>query len=187
MKLEEAYKIFGFRFGDTIERDVVKSRFNLLAKQKHPDAGGSNEDFMKLKEAHHIMMTHSHGPKTTGPDSAKPREVRIKKVRHADIYNSVTHENAEEHRKIDSMDALYGAAIVVGFFVAYYSWLTRNVMRSSDGRSRMLPDEVKPQHEEEMKKPHHSWHPWKTPSELKDQVLELEADRRTRMGLPTSA
>lgn len=180
MKLEDAYKTFGYRFGDTIEKQAIKDRFTKLAKQKHPDGGGSNEEFLKLKEAHKLMMTHAHDPKTNGPANKK-REVKFEKVRHGDVLNSVTWENAEENRQVSPADVAMGGFITVSFFVAYYLWISGNVMRASDGRSRMTEDEVKPMNEEAFKAPSHTWHPWKSSAEMRDQVVLMETERERRL------
>ena len=37
--------------GDGIDREVVEARYRSLARRKHPDAGGSHDDFIRLQDA----------------------------------------------------------------------------------------------------------------------------------------
>lgn len=54
------FKTLGFEQTPASIEDV-KDRYRTLAKQKHPDSGGSAEDFQKLKEAAGKAISHFIG------------------------------------------------------------------------------------------------------------------------------
>lgn len=47
------YRVLGIQYGAT--KEEIKSAYRRLAKIHHPDAGGSNEDFVRLKEAYDVL------------------------------------------------------------------------------------------------------------------------------------
>ncbi|RLC35044.1 hypothetical protein DRH14_01700 [Candidatus Shapirobacteria bacterium] len=54
MNLEEAYEILGLKPGAS--REEVKKKYYELVRRKHPDAGGSSEEFAKINEAYMVIM-----------------------------------------------------------------------------------------------------------------------------------
>jgi hypothetical protein len=182
MKLEDAYRMFGYKLSDKVEKASVKERFKQLAKKVHPDAGGSEKAFLQLMEAQKLLMNHSHEPKSM-PGTRKARSVNFVRQDHSDIFNSVTWENADDLRKIIPVDWFIGIMLFFFFTYAYVSWMVTNVTRSSDGRSRMNEDDMREQDESKMTKASHAWHPWKASSELRDQVRDVESERRTRLDM----
>jgi curved DNA-binding protein CbpA len=52
MDLETALAIFNLKQIDDLDLPSLKSKYRMLAKEKHPDSGqGSNQDFVRLREA----------------------------------------------------------------------------------------------------------------------------------------
>jgi hypothetical protein len=180
MKLEEAYSMFGFKISDKVEKAIVKDRFNKLAKKAHPDLGGSQEAFMRLMEAQKLLLSHSHEPKTTLKNNKTPRKVQFTRQDHSDVFNSVTWENAEDLRVTLPVDYALGILFFFAAAYAYYSWLTTNVTRSADGRSRMVEDEMKLMDEARLKQTNHAWHPWRASAGTRDMCREVEEDRLAR-------
>jgi hypothetical protein len=55
MNLQRALEIFNLENLNGLDERELKSIFKRLAKERHPDQGGSNSDFVQLKEAHIIL------------------------------------------------------------------------------------------------------------------------------------
>lgn len=46
---------------DSLSEDAIQSRYRELVKEKHPDSGGSTEEFVALQEARDILLTGDTG------------------------------------------------------------------------------------------------------------------------------
>jgi hypothetical protein len=185
MTLHDAYRIFEYKMGEEVKKEEVSKRFKKLAKMAHPDLGGSEEAFRKVREAQKILMNHSHDRANRRGKDGKARsgrpKVNIVRETHAENTKSVTWENAEEHRQVGAMDWMMGGFIATLFMYSYYSWLTSNVTKANDGRSRLQEDKVKPMNEHKMKgSTANTWHPWRASTEIKDELKVLEARRIER-------
>ncbi|MEM1312610.1 MAG: hypothetical protein AAGF07_04060 [Patescibacteria group bacterium] len=55
MSLKQALEVFGLDSVSHLDVNGLKSLFKKLAKERHPDQGGSHRDFILLKEAHIIL------------------------------------------------------------------------------------------------------------------------------------
>ena len=70
MNLQRALEIFNLDSLEGLDHKALKSMFKRLAKERHPDQGGSNKDFVHLKEAHLILEKEikNENVETTGND-----------------------------------------------------------------------------------------------------------------------
>lgn len=60
--MTDAFKLLGLP--DTATADEVKVAYKRLASAKHPDRGGSVEEFQELKEAYETAMAYALLPKS---------------------------------------------------------------------------------------------------------------------------
>jgi DnaJ-class molecular chaperone len=79
----EAYRLLGLAPGCS-ERDLVR-RFRHLARQTHPDVGGSNEQFTKLAHAYTVAAAEHLRPRdeaevTTHINSTSGRLRRLRRI-----------------------------------------------------------------------------------------------------------
>lgn len=71
---EDALRILGFNQPDTNPTDdEIKAAYKRLAKQVHPDIGGTDELFRLLNQAYGILTgaADAHGPETNGQDAGR--------------------------------------------------------------------------------------------------------------------
>lgn len=64
MLVKEAMDVFGIKNTSEIKADLVKKRYNILAKKYHPDInkqGGTQEKFQLINEAHKILKNFGLG------------------------------------------------------------------------------------------------------------------------------
>jgi hypothetical protein len=52
MTLQRALSLFQFASIDAVTTDIIKKRYLDLAQKKHPDKGGSTQEFIELKDAY---------------------------------------------------------------------------------------------------------------------------------------
>jgi DnaJ-class molecular chaperone len=52
MTLQKALSLFQFASIDAVSTDIIKKRYLDLAQKKHPDKGGSTQEFIELKDAY---------------------------------------------------------------------------------------------------------------------------------------
>ena len=52
----DAYKYFGI--DKAADKNTIKSKYNKMAKQYHPDRGGNIDDFKKLNTQYEVLRTH---------------------------------------------------------------------------------------------------------------------------------
>lgn len=57
--LTKAANEFGFNLYDKIGRNDLKNRFRNKVKKAHPDLGGSNEEFIRIKKAYDMLLSHT--------------------------------------------------------------------------------------------------------------------------------
>ena len=55
-QLEEYRTVLGLPISGTLEIIQIKSAYRKAAKKAHPDAGGTQEMFLRIKEAHDILL-----------------------------------------------------------------------------------------------------------------------------------
>lgn len=171
MTLQQACSIFGFQLNEEWNKKEVKKRFNKLALKFHPDHGGTNEQFMALKEAQNIMLTHRHDK---GRDRAQAKgEVNFKRTNYDDLTGTIHRQTAgnAEYRTFGLMDF----AIFIIFFSAftfYYLYRAyqtqKNVMKS---RWSFSEDKLRQSGMDE--KEGRAWHPWMTDSDTRSRMDDI--------------
>jgi len=57
--LTEAVNEFGFTFYSPIKKSDLKRRFRSKVKQVHPDVGGNDKDFIRVKQAYDILLSQA--------------------------------------------------------------------------------------------------------------------------------
>jgi len=57
--LTEAINEFGLTFYKPIMKSDLKRRFRFKVKQVHPDVGGNDEDFIRVKQAYDILLSQA--------------------------------------------------------------------------------------------------------------------------------
>ena len=60
MNIESAFEILGLPI-DATEVEVIAS-FRRLASEKHPDKGGSSEEFIQLRQAYELALVEARKP-----------------------------------------------------------------------------------------------------------------------------
>ena len=55
-QLEEYRTVLGLPLSGTLEITQIKSAYRKAAKKAHPDAGGTQEMFLRIKEAHDTLL-----------------------------------------------------------------------------------------------------------------------------------
>lgn len=73
MTIEEAYQILGLQFGASHEE--VRAAYRRRARETHPDAGGSAQEFIRVQAAYEILCKFQGMPKE-GYDIPIPQELR---------------------------------------------------------------------------------------------------------------
>ncbi len=59
LEIARAAGEFGFNSDKPISKKELKSRFRFKIKKVHPDLGGKNEDFIRVKKAYDLLLSHS--------------------------------------------------------------------------------------------------------------------------------
>ncbi|EPY27782.1 chaperone protein DNAJ [Strigomonas culicis] len=167
MTLQQACTIFGFQLDEDWNKKEVKKRFKKLALKFHPDHGGTTEQFLMLKEAENIMMTHRHD---RGKDRAKQKgDVNFKRMNYDDLTGTIHRQTADrkEYRSFGIMDfAVF--LVVVSSFLGYYVYNAYQTQkRIVAGRWSYTTDQLK---EYKGNKDRTSWHPWKTDNDTRDTM-----------------
>lgn len=62
--LDEAYAALGLGRGATLEQ--VLRRFRELALRHHPDRGGENSEFVRIRRAYEAIVSHHQSRQSTG-------------------------------------------------------------------------------------------------------------------------
>jgi len=57
--LTEAIDEFGLSLYNPIIKSELRSKFREKVKKVHPDLGGSNEDFIRVKQAYDILSSRA--------------------------------------------------------------------------------------------------------------------------------
>ena len=175
--IQKAYEIFGFTVSDTITEEIVNKKYKNLAKKYHPDAGGTPQQFQRLKEAHKLMLSIKHEPKD-------PKvKTKFTKVNRAEALHRTDHTNVAEN-EWDVTDAV-AVLIMVPLVLGFWYWHNMDTtIRLSDARRRMSVDEMRPQKREENAQ--HEWHPWRASNDDKEFITNVLEDRAKRNNVATT-
>lgn len=172
MTLQQACSIFGFQMNEEWSKKEIKKRFNKLALKYHPDHGGTNEQFMALKEAQKIMLTHRHDK---GTDSVKTKgEVHFKRMNYDDLTGTIHRQTADkpEYRSFSFQD--FAVFIVVFSLFTFYYFYRAYQTQKQIIKSRWSYSEEQTRGDYAGKNmDERSWHPWMADSDTKSRMDDI--------------
>lgn len=96
MNLKRALEVFELESLDNLSIKGLKDLFKKLAKEKHPDQGGNDKDFVSLKEAHNFLENELAKILSTGTD--------LKELSKEEILDKYYHDTRELQVKLDDFE-----------------------------------------------------------------------------------
>ncbi|AYU82758.1 conserved hypothetical protein [Leishmania infantum JPCM5] len=179
MTLQQACTIFGYQLDEEWTKKDIKKRFQKLALRFHPDKGGTDEQFLALKEAQHLLLTHRHdrgadwaakGAKGEGGHGG----INFRRMNYDNLTNTIHRQTADnpECRSFGLQDfAVFLVFITaVGMYYVYKTYTTHmQVLRS---RWSYSEDAIRADYKG--KAPSEGlWHPWIADVETRDRMDDI--------------
>ncbi|KAG5468053.1 hypothetical protein LSCM4_01141 [Leishmania orientalis] len=179
MTLQQACTIFGYQLDEEWTKKDIKKRFQKLALRFHPDNGGTDEQFLALKEAQNLLMTHRHD---RGADRAAKGAngegvvggINFRRMNYDNLTNTIHRQTADmpENRSFGAQDfALFVAFITaVGLYYFYKTYTTQ--MRVLRTRWSYTEDAIRADYKGKCPS-EGSWHPWVADVEARDCMDDI--------------
>ncbi|XQJ30738.1 DnaJ domain containing protein, putative [Leishmania guyanensis] len=179
MTLQQACTIFGYQLDEEWTKKDIRKRFQKLALRFHPDKGGTSEQFLTLKEAQHLLLTHrrdrgadrgAKGAKGEGDAGG----INFRRMNYDNLTNTIHRQTADnpEYRSFSLQDF---AIFLVCFTAAalYYLYKTYTTQMQVL-RSRWSYSEDAIHADYKGKAPSESmWHPWMADAETRDRMDDI--------------
>lgn len=178
MTLQQACTIFGVQMNEEWSTNDIKRRYKSLALKYHPDNGGSNEQFLILKEAHQIMLSHGHDKHLgKGGNQTKGMGVNFKRMNYDDLNNTIHRQTAdrEEYRSFGVQDFavfLVFITCVMGYYM-YRTWTTQFQVMKSRWSFSEADLEARTPASPGLLEVERTWHPWRADRESRDRMDDV--------------
>ncbi|GET92479.1 hypothetical protein, conserved [Leishmania tarentolae] len=179
MTLQQACTIFGYQLDDEWTKKDIKKRFQKLALRFHPDNGGTGEQFLALKEAQHLLLTHRHDRSADwAAKGAKGDDgrggINFRRMNYDNLTNTIHRQTADnpENRSFGLQDfAVFLTFItVVGLYYLYKTYTTQ--MRVLKSRWSFSEDAIRADYKGKSAS-EGLWHPWMADVETRDRMDDI--------------
>nr|CCC89945.1 unnamed protein product [Trypanosoma congolense IL3000] len=170
MTYQQACSIFGFEMSDRVEVSEIKKRFNKLVLRFHPDHGGTNEQFLLLREAHKILLTHRHDKGDVKGD--KGAEVKFRRMNYDNMTNTIHRQTADkrEYRSFSAQDFVFFLGLVTFVILFYFYRAMQTHLQILRSRWSYTEDML---HHEEKQGDIRGWHPWRADRPTRDTMDDI--------------
>ncbi|KAG5468459.1 hypothetical protein LSCM1_02439 [Leishmania martiniquensis] len=179
MTLQQACTIFGYQLDEEWTKKDIKKRFQKLALRFHPDNGGTDEQFLALKEAQHLLLTHRHdrgADRVTKGAMSKggAGDIHFRRMNYDNLTNTIHRQTADmpENRSFGPRDFAFFLVFITAALL-YYSYRTYTThMQVLRSRWSYSEDAIRVDYSG--KAPSSGlWHPWVADVEVRDRMDDI--------------